>query len=749
MVLNSSEKQGGRAPSPNITSLFYNTLNNCDLMDLGYHGDKFTWVNNQENEGHIKERLDRFCASPSWTTKFPRYTNYHLLNYSSDHNPILLVFGSNHDFRDDSHSKKHIKRFENIWLKDPRCLQVVKEEWSKATGTTNNKLQQMFDKVYNWGRETFGNIPRQITSTQAKLQDLKTSTPSRETINQIKQLESKLDGLLYHEEQWWAQRAKVNWLHLGDKNSKFFHFKASQRNRKNKINFIKDNQGSTMTQNIDIQAAFLEYFTNLFTSSNPTNIQETINVVANRITPQMYDYLDQDFTAAEVSCAIHQLKGTAAPGPDGLNASFYQAYWETIGGDITQSVLHILNNGGNPDPYNNTYICLIPKHKHPTTPADFRPIALCNVFLKIITKTIANRIKGILPDVISPQQSAFLPDDSLIFCKADRDEACHLMTVFEEYQRVSGQKINMEKSEMTFSPNIYQHIKDDFQEVMPLQVSNNIAKYLGMPTHIGRSKQEVFNFIMDKVRNKLKGWKEKHLSFAGRGVLISAVIQAIPTYIMSCFMIPKQMCDQIEKSICRFWWGNKESNHRIHWKARKDLFKSKFDGGMGFRNMHWFNLAMLAKQVWRLQTDPTSLLGKCLKARYYPTNDILHSQQGNHASYAWQSIHQAIWVIKKGSCWKIGDGQNVHLWDDNWVVFQNGYKLLTPPNDHDNITKVRDIMLFQPTKDWNYNLIDQTFLPFERDLIKQIPLITEATEDQLMWPHTKEGDYSVKSGYNL
>jgi hypothetical protein len=198
-------------------------------------------------------------------------------------------------------------------------------------------------------------------------------------------------------------------LQHGDKNSKFFHFKASQRHRKNTINFIQDSQGSHKTQNKDIHEVFLTYFNDIFTSSNPTNIQDAINVVANRVSPQMKDYLSQDFTAAEVSFATHQLKGNAAPGPDGLNASFYQTYWDIIGGEITQTALQILNNGGSPSSYNDTYICLIPKHKKPMTPADFRPIALCNVMLKIITKTIANRIKNILPEIISPQQSVFLP----------------------------------------------------------------------------------------------------------------------------------------------------------------------------------------------------------------------------------------------------------------------------------------------------------------------------------------------------
>jgi hypothetical protein len=104
-----------------------------------------------------------------------------------------------------------------------------------------------------------------------------------------------------------------------------------------------------------------------------------------------------------------------------------------------------------------------------------------------------------------------------------------------------------------------------------------------MPTQIGHSKQTGFNFIMDKVKNKLKGWKERFLSFAGRGILISAVIQALPTYIMSCFLIPKGMCERIEQAICRFWWGNTDTQKRIHWKAKKDIFKSKLAGGLGFR----------------------------------------------------------------------------------------------------------------------------------------------------------------------
>ncbi|MCI29963.1 putative non-LTR retroelement reverse transcriptase, partial [Trifolium medium] len=100
----------------------------------------------------------------------------------------------------------------------------------------------------------------------------------------------------------------------------------------------------------------------------------------------MQDHLNQEFQAEEVWQAIKDMKAMAAPGPDGLPASFYHTYWDIIGTDITMEVLKVLNTEGNPEPYNNTHICLIPKTTNPSSPNEFRPISLCNITLKIITK---------------------------------------------------------------------------------------------------------------------------------------------------------------------------------------------------------------------------------------------------------------------------------------------------------------------------------------------------------------------------
>ncbi|MCH81246.1 hypothetical protein A2U01_0002030, partial [Trifolium medium] len=154
-----------------------------------------------------------------------------------------------------------------------------------------------------------------------------------------------------------------------------------------------------------------------------------------------------------------------------------------------------------------------------------------------------------------PISHLFFADDSVVFCRANTEEAQELTKIFKLYQNASGQKINMDKSEMCFSKNTRLQDRLRFRQWMPIKITERITKYLGIPAYVGRSKQQIFNHLIDKIRAKLKGWKERHLSFAGRAILIKAVAQAMSTYIMSCFMLPQGICDQIESLISQFWWG--------------------------------------------------------------------------------------------------------------------------------------------------------------------------------------------------
>ena len=138
-------------------------------------------------------------------------------------------------------------------------------------------------------------------------------------------------------------------------------------------------------------------------------MEECLNAVQQKVTSDMQEALSREYSAEEVKAVLFQMGPTKAPGPDGMNALFYQKYWHIVGDDVTATVLDFLNSGSMLPDINFTHIILIPKVKSPERMSDFRPISLCNVIYKIISKVMANRLKQILPQLITPSQSAFVP----------------------------------------------------------------------------------------------------------------------------------------------------------------------------------------------------------------------------------------------------------------------------------------------------------------------------------------------------
>lgn len=152
----------------------------------------------------------------------------------------------------------------------------------------------------------------------------------------------------------------------------------------------------------------VEYFAALFTSFVPIGAQEICLVVRGKLNQEHVNWCQQSFTNAEVKEVLFQMDPLKAPGPESLLALFFQKYWHTVGPDIYSAILDILNNKKDPRDINNTHIVMILKCKKPSSPKDFRPINLCNVVMMIVTKTIANRIKHILPDIIGEEKRAFV-----------------------------------------------------------------------------------------------------------------------------------------------------------------------------------------------------------------------------------------------------------------------------------------------------------------------------------------------------
>ncbi|KAL9688142.1 hypothetical protein QQ045_032557 [Rhodiola kirilowii] len=214
---------------------------------------------------------------------------------------------------------------------------------------------------------------------------------------------------------------------------------------------------------------------------------------------------------------------------------------------------------------------------------------------------------------------------------------------------------------MVFSKNIPECLMTEMAEVMQVRRVQAHSKYLGLPLIFGHKKKVMFKAIEEKISKKIVDWKSKILSGAGSEVLIKAVLQAIPLYAVSCFKVPTTLCKRLASYIMGFWWQNGSSSSRgIHWLKADTLFMEKQLGGLGFRRLNLMNVAMLAKQGWRILTEPSLLVSKIFKSKYFPNSDLFNAVMGARPSYAWRGIFEALKLLRYGGWWS--DSENKYLW---------------------------------------------------------------------------------------
>ena len=389
---------------------FSDCLDFCGLKDLGFSGLPFTWCNRRFDGNVVWVQLDRAVASLEWVLKFPAVRLYHLSGLSSDHKPIWLC---SDDIRKRFFRPNKPFGFEAMWIKDDRCEGAIHEAWDKFStadliGNVLLKVSNYQTHLSEWNKKVFGNVQRTLEKKRRELEQAEHVAAWGGGCGRLKELNAEIRRLTDMEDCMWNKRAKVDWLHDGDKNTKYFHCRSTERNKRNYISGLENELGFWVEEESQIGGMLVQYFSNLFTSSNPINLDLVLEGVLPVVNDEMNEGLNRPFEPNEVQGTLKQMEVGTAPGSDGLPPLFYKQYWSKVEQEVTSVVLAILNSGIVPSQLNHTFLTLIPKIHSPRKVTYFRPITLSNVLYKIVAKVLANRLKILLPKLISEHQSAFI-----------------------------------------------------------------------------------------------------------------------------------------------------------------------------------------------------------------------------------------------------------------------------------------------------------------------------------------------------
>ncbi|XP_060182017.1 uncharacterized protein LOC132611631 [Lycium barbarum] len=392
VILNEDEKIGGLPVSPD------------EYEDFAFCSDC------------IFKRLDRMIANSKLQDWFAHMEVQHLSRTGLDHAPLLLTCG------EVSHHIMKPFRFLKFWTEYELFLEVVNQAWIKDFEGDDFirfklKLKNVKSTLSAWSKATFGDIFKQLT-VREKVVRIKEQcfeedpTPMNRMVLQQAQAEWK--KYVHYEEEFWRQKSHMTSFAEGDRNTRYFHSIVNGRRKRLRIKRIQNQQGIWIEGESLLAEEACRFYQQRFSQE-----VDPLDFVLLQHVPSM---VDQDTnnqlvsmpTLEEVKKAVFELSVCSAGGPDGMIGIFYQVCWDIVGADVYNLVKAFFDGQTFPKSVTHTNLVLLPKKNNIETLADMRPISLRNFINKVISRVVQDKLEGILPSLISPNQSGFVKGRCII-----------------------------------------------------------------------------------------------------------------------------------------------------------------------------------------------------------------------------------------------------------------------------------------------------------------------------------------------
>ncbi|GJX75384.1 RNA-directed DNA polymerase, eukaryota, reverse transcriptase zinc-binding domain protein [Tanacetum coccineum] len=646
--LDPSERSCGGSKFTTAMSDFRDCVEDIEVKDISMTGLRFTWNKKLGEDGGLLKKLDRVLGNISFMSSFPSSYAHFLPYMLSDHSPAVLVIPKI------GNVKAKPFKFHNYLTAKDDFIPVVKRVWSNkvegfAMFSLVSKLKLLKKPLRKLNYDQ-GNLFENVRNLKAKLAVVQSSMNEDPHNNVLRDEELRdlkaYKSALKDEESFLRQKSKVEWLKMGDRNSKYFHNVVKGRSNRNRISYVEDMEVLPIN---DLASLFLKKLSDVDAL-----------------------YMVRNVSDDEIKRALFDIDGNKAPGPDGfcpnsskilglllvvkstellkisfqmisdnillsqelmrnyhrkrgpakcafkidIEKAYYSMEWEFLSSCVKyfgfhekmiKWVMSCVSSTSFTINVNGAHIGFFKgmrglRQGDPLSPYLFTLIMeVLNFILKReIDRSSSFRYHWQCKEV--KLTHLCFADDLLMFCNGDSAYVAVLNKALMEFGGMSGLLPNIAKSKVFFG-NVTEVTRLRILNIIPFHEGSLPVRYLGVPLISKRLYIKDCLLLIDKASKRIIDWKNNSLSFAGRLQLIMSVFISMQVFWASMFILLVSISNEIERLLRYFLWNFgifKRGKAKINWKS---VCKPNVEGGLGIKALDSWNIALMSKHAWNIVAD--------------------------------------------------------------------------------------------------------------------------------------------------
>ncbi|GJY17397.1 uncharacterized protein Tco_0388888, partial [Tanacetum coccineum] len=686
---------------------FRECVETIEVGDVNSTGLHYTWNQKPKADTGMLRKIDRVLSNMFFTNEFPGSYVVFQPYRISDHAPAVLKI------QQVVKTKQKPFKFSNFIVHKAEFNSLVLEGWQKVIKGYNMfkivKKLKLLKKPLRKLVMRQGNLHERVNSLRHELDEVQRALDKDPTSHVLREEEAiylkTFNEALIDEERFLKQKAKVEWLCLGDTNSSYFHKMVKARVCRSRIEAVNDSN-NVLQEGSNVPKTFVDHYINFLGAQGDTTPLNTNNLFSKKLMAEKATFMVREVTNEEIKGAMFAIGNDKAPGPDGYTSVFFKKSWDIVGSDVCNAVRDFFSNGKLLQEINHTILALIPKVSTSSRINDYHLISCCNVIYKCICKIITNRLKEGLGDVVSDNQSAFVPGRSIsdnILLTHELMHKYHLnkgpprcafkVDIQKAYDTVDWQFLKSILlgfgfdrkmvswimacvSSTTFSLCINGELHGYFKGKRGLRQGDPMSLYLftlvmEILTLILKTKDNLILFTRGDL-NSAKIIMESLQEFKEVSGLVPSIPKStaffcnVGSHVKASILQIMPFEADINQLMRGFLWCHgdmKRGKAKVAWD---DLCLPKHKGGLAIRHLERFNMALMTKHIWNIVVRKESMWVRWIHAYKLKSRSFWDVPIMSNVSWGWRKILQIRNLVRPHLWHKIGNGKNTSAWFDLW-----------------------------------------------------------------------------------